>query len=160
MKLKSLLVCAAAWLALGAMPALATPASDASIEKLLEVRHVESTVNDLNASFEQEVRKGFTKTIGKLTPERQGAYDQFIAKATALMREEYDWSKIKQEFIQIYRGVFTQEEIEGLITFYRTPVGQSMLQKMPQLEQKTAELFQRHQIALIPKYLATMRDGR
>jgi hypothetical protein len=161
MKLKSLLVCAAAWLALGAMHALATPASDATIEELLQVTHNESMVNDLTTYMEKMLRANITKAAAgaKFSPEQQRVLDQSLVKATALIRQENDWSKIKPKIIQIYREVFTQEEIEGLLAFYHSPAGQAMIEKMPQVMQKSLEVGQRHMNTLMPKVQAAVREA-
>ena len=43
---------------------------------------------------------------------------------------------------QAYREMFSQEEIDGLIAFYRTPVGQSLVSKQPELMKRTMTIMQ------------------
>jgi hypothetical protein len=38
--------------------------------------------------------------------------------------------------------MFSQEEIDGLIAFYRTPVGQSLVSKQPELMKRTMTIMQ------------------
>ena len=44
--------------------------------------------------------------------------------------------------VQTYQHVFTQEEVDGLIAFYRSPVGRAWVAKMPQANQRLMELVQ------------------
>jgi hypothetical protein len=160
MKLKSIFVCAVAWLlALGA--ASAAPATDATIEELLQVTHVESISDGMKARMEQFLRKMMNDAMAaeKLAPNEQRAIDQYVTKAAELIREEMDWPKMKPQIVQIYREVFTQEELEGQIAFYHSPVGQAMIEKMPQVTQKSMDLSQRQMIALMPKLQAAVKEA-
>jgi hypothetical protein len=53
-----------------------------------------------------------------------------------------NWAKIKPVFNQIYRDVFEQEEVDGLIAFYQSSAGKAYLTKMPQVIQKSTTLGQ------------------
>ncbi len=47
------------------------------------------------------------------------------------MKEVLDWNKLEPMYVRVYQKSFTQEEVDGLIAFYRTPAGQALINKMP-----------------------------
>ena len=159
MKLKSRLVLTAA-LAL-AFNAAAAPPSDASIEELMRLSQTESMMSTAYASMEPMMRGMMADmSLGeKLTPEQQRAFDLFPAKFAQVMREEMGWSTTKPRMIELYREVFTQEEVDGQIAFYRSPAGQAVIAKMPLLMQKSMEMSERQMRALMPRLQAAMTQA-
>jgi len=57
------------------------------------------------------------------------------------MKEDLSYDKLEPEYIKIYQDTFSEEEIQGMITFYETPVGQSVITKMPLIMQNRWELY-------------------
>ena len=56
--------------------------------------------------------------------------------------EEMTSAQMQGFIVQTYQHVFTQEEVDGLIAFYRSPVGRAWVAKMPQANQRLMELVQ------------------
>jgi uncharacterized protein len=75
-----------------------------------------------------------------------------------LVAEEMSWKQVKDEFIAMYVKVFTQEELAGLLTFYRSPAGQAMINKMPALMQEVMAFTQSRMQALMPRIQAMVED--
>jgi hypothetical protein len=40
-------------------------------------------------------------------------------------------------YVRVYQKSFSQEEVDGMIAFYKTPTGQALLNKMPLVMQNT-----------------------
>jgi len=59
------------------------------------------------------------------------------AKMMASMREEMQWSKMEPMYLRIYQRSFTQEEVDGMLAFYKTPAGAALIKKMPTVMQET-----------------------
>lgn len=68
------------------------------------------------------------------------------------------WDNLKGDYIAIYADVFAKEELEGLITFYKTPVGQKLIKKQPELMQKRFEVSQKQMATIMPKIQEVMED--
>ena len=94
----------------------------------------------------------------QLTDADKKIMDNFMAKLMAAMRETMGWQKIKPEFVDLYAKAYTEEEVDGLLTFYKSPVGQSMLAKTPQLMQQSMAISQTHMQELQPKLKQLMDD--
>lgn len=53
------------------------------------------------------------------------------------------WDAIKNDFAALYGEMFTAGELEQLIAFYKTPLGQKLLQAMPELFSRGQQLGQK-----------------
>ena len=60
----------------------------------------------------------------------------------ALMKELLDWKKLEPIYVRIYQKTFTQQEIDGMIAFYKTSAGQAVISKMPAAMQNTMDEMQ------------------
>jgi hypothetical protein len=60
----------------------------------------------------------------------------------ALFKQELEWNRLEPLYIRVYQQSFTQQEIDGFISFYRTPVGQALVKKMPVVLQQTSNEMQ------------------
>ena len=58
--------------------------------------------------------------------------------------------------MKLYAETFTQEEVDGLLAFYRSPAGVALLEKMPQVTQKSAAITQQRIAPLVEKLKASM----
>jgi hypothetical protein len=146
---------------LASLNAQAAPASEESVEKLLDASRAESLINSLYSSMEDVMRNAMTQaTQGKsLSAEQQRVLDAVPAKFVAVMMQEMSWQKLKPLYVQIYRETFEQEEIDGLVAFYASPAGKAMLDKMPAVMQKSMALTQPLMQSLIPKMKSAMAQA-
>jgi hypothetical protein len=103
--------------------------------------------------MEQVMRQSIQQAAGQrtLTPEQQKVLDQLPGKFVKVIREEMGWPAMKPSYIRIYQETFEQEEVDGLIAFYESPVGQSMITKMPLVVQRSMALAQDKVRALMPR---------
>jgi hypothetical protein len=146
---------------LASLPALAAPASEQSVEKLLAASRAESIINSLYANMEDLMRKSMQQAVqGKtLSAEQQRVLDAVPPKFVAVMQEEMSWQKMKPLYVQVYRETFEQEEVDGLIAFYESPAGKAMLEKMPTVVQKSIAITQPLMQSLLPKMKAAMAEA-
>jgi len=138
------IVLASAALALACTaPAYAAPPSDASLNQLLEVMHARNMYDTMQHQVEAMVKPMFEQALqsdGDLTPEQRQRAEQFAdgfsKRMLVALHEEFDWNFMRDVMLDIYRTTLTQEEVDGMISFYGSPVGQSVITKMPQVTQK------------------------
>jgi hypothetical protein len=144
-----------------ALSAHAAPPSDASIATLLAVTQSDKMMDSLYANIEQQLRQGMRiASQGKaLTAEQARVLELAPAKVAKAMREEMTWAKLEPMVVQIYRESFEQAEIDGLIAFYQSPVGQAFVAKMPAVTQRSMALSQQQLQAFMPKLQAAMAEA-
>ncbi len=139
----------------------AAPASDASIEALMDASKTESTIDILHANIEQIMRSAIAQNSkGKpQSAEQRRAMDNFASKFADVIREEMSWAKLKPSYVQLYRETFAQEEVDGLMAFYKSPAGIAYLNKMPTVVQKSMALSQSQMQTLMPKMQAALEQA-
>ena len=79
-------------------------------------------------------------------------------KMMDMMAQEYSWDKIKGDFITLYVETFTEDEMEGVIAFYKSPAGQAFIKKQPELMRRSMELSQKMMMRIMPKIQAMAKE--
>ncbi len=140
---------------------LATEASPASIEKLLDVTRAETLVDSMYANLEQAMRGGMQQALqGQTLSDEQRRVIELAPKRFAeVMRQEFSWATVKDIYVQIYRESFTEEEVQGLIAFYVSPAGQAYVNKMPQVMQRSMFVMQQRMQPLMAKMKEAMQKA-
>lgn len=148
-------------LAVAGVAACAAPASEQSVEALLEVTKTQAMVESVYASVEQMMRQGMNQAVQgqPISAEQQRVFDELPRRFVAVIREEYNWPKMKPLYVLLYRETFEQEEIDGLLAFYRSPTGQAFVAKMPVVLQKSMVLAQSQLHGLAPKMKAAIEQA-
>jgi hypothetical protein len=121
-----------------------TPASDESIKQLLEVAQsrklVDSVMKQMDNLMLQTIQQA---TRGQqIPPKVQKEIDRNQAEVTAFLKDLLDWKKLEPMYIRVYQKTFSQQEVDGMIAFYKTPSGQAVIGKMPTVMQNTMEEMQ------------------
>jgi len=121
----------------------ATP-TEASIKQLLEVAQSHKLVDSVMLEMENLMQKTIAQTAKEQTiPAKvQKDIDKRHDELVALMKELLDWKKLEPMYVRIYQKTFTQQEVDGMIAFYKTPAGQAVIGKMPAAMQTTIDEMQ------------------
>ena len=61
------------------------------------------------------------------------------------------FDNLHREYAGLFAEVFTLEELKGLVAFYESSVGKSLVKKQPVLMQKAMQLSQKKMAVLIPE---------
>jgi len=135
----------------------AAPPSTESIDTLLVVTKSEALVSTMHAQMEQMMGQTLTGMLGgrKITEEQKRVIEAAPKQFSIIMKEELSWANMKPMYVSIYQETFTQEEIDGLIAFYRSPAGAAFIDKMPVVMQKSAIIMQ----ARMPQLMEKMRTA-
>lgn len=131
-----LLVCVASVAANAAAP------TDESLHRFFEVTQtpklLDGTRKQLKTLAQQTLLRAFNfpqmSTDEKL--KAKPFFDMYMARMDQVVRDQLDWDRLKSKYAAIYRDLFTQEEIDALIAFYSSPVGQAYVTKTPMANQK------------------------
>ena len=120
-----------------------------SVEKLLLVMKQDQLMNQTFEQIKPLVLQQFQQM--NLTQEQSQIIDKYMGKMFDVMKEAMSWDKIKDDFIEIYISVYTEEEIQELIKFYQSPIGQKLIEKEPLIIQQSMSLSQKYMMNLLPK---------
>ncbi len=129
------------------------PASEASIRELMEITHSRKMLDDMMANVQVMLRKQIQQTAPEngLNEKQKQILNDMQEKTLKLFTDEMKWESLEPVFIDIYRKSFTQDDIDGLIAFYKSRTGQKMLSKMPMVMQNSMQIMQERMQSLIPK---------
>ena len=75
----------------------------------------------------------------------------FQKRVTEKTFEIMGFDKMHTEHVSLYTAVYSVEELKGMISFYESPIGQSMIEKQPIIMRKAMQLSQERMKALIPE---------
>ncbi|MFD2231614.1 DUF2059 domain-containing protein [Alkalimarinus sediminis] len=125
-------------------------------EEMLEVSKASSVLDNMS----QQVNVMFAQTVQQmnLPQERQAEAEKYQQRLNAIMKEELSWEKLKGQFADVYVDVFNEQELKELVEFYKSPLGQKLIIKMPQLMQESMGLAQKQMQAIIPKIKALSQE--
>ena len=92
----------------------------------------------------------------------QIAQNPGVAPFETVMRQflmkHMSWESLKADTIQIYMAEFTEKELDELNRFYETEVGRKMVEKMPTLMGRGAELGAKRVQEHMPELQAAMAE--
>jgi hypothetical protein len=125
-------------------PGPSGPPSDASVKQLLEIAQVRKLVDSIMTQMDNLMQQTVAQAVqGRpIPPKVQKEIDQTRAEMMATMKELLDWSKLEPMYMRVYQKTFTQQEVDGMLAFYKTPAGQAVLGKMPAVMQNTMDEMQ------------------
>jgi len=128
-----------------AQPPAATPSHRAAVRELLEATHIREMLDKSSEAMLQSQ----LKQMPQLVPVADVIRDFY--------HEQMDWKVMEPELTQLYLEVFTEQELRDITAFYKTPLGQKMLAKMPQLMARSSELANARVQAALPKLMERMQ---
>ncbi|MEZ0471746.1 DUF2059 domain-containing protein [Luteimonas salinilitoris] len=145
---------------LAAPLAFAQQATQAQVDRLLEVMRAQETVDTMlpqvQASQQQMVAQ---LTAGQQMSEADRAkLDAVIAKSNERIAETLSWETLEPLYRDIYARTFTGEDMDAMIEFYGSPAGQKLLDKMPQLMQNTMTAVQQLIVPMLQQLEQDLRE--
>jgi hypothetical protein len=156
--LLTLLACSCALVS--AYAQTSTAPSDASLKELLQLSGSEKLINDM----QQQMKGMFANSMKQALPsqgvsaEQTAMMEKMQTKMSDLLSEELSWSNMEALYLGVYKESFTQDEINQLIAFYKSPTGQMFVQKMPTVMQKTMLATQQRMGPLMEKIRAIQAE--
>ncbi|WJI15057.1 MULTISPECIES: DUF2059 domain-containing protein [Pseudoxanthomonas] len=151
--LKSIFAAALLYAVAVAAPAAETPASEASVRELLQVTDVRALVQSMEGQIRETVGQNLQRaTQGQALNDAQRAIiDRTGKKMLDVMMEQMRYDVMEPDYVRLYMESFSQSDVEGMLAFYRSPAGQSMLKKMPVLMKNSMALIQERLQLLLPR---------
>ena len=134
----------------------AEPAKKETVEAFFDVADMQRMMNAIYGQMDGMYKH---MTANMNIPENEKPImDKYLAKYTALVKEEMSWDKIKDPMEKIYASVYTEDEMQGIVKFYKSAAGQKMLNKMPELMQASNGIMQDAVKNMMPKIQALQKE--
>jgi hypothetical protein len=110
------------------------PAKEAAIRHLMEITQTSKLGDNISSAITQQVRAVMSRTIQQ-PDQLQKFMDSFSEKFLAAAPP----SAVTEAEIPIYSHYFSMEDIDGLIKFYESPLGQRVVKSLPEVVQNTQQ---------------------
>lgn len=115
------------------------PPSRESVERLIDAldlkKQLDAFYSQANAMIGMQLSqpvKGAPPTADDKAA-REATHDRLIAKIKARV----SWGKVEEFYIDGFSKGFTQEEIDGLVSFFESPLGKAYAAKAPEIMQQS-----------------------
>jgi uncharacterized protein len=137
------------------------PPSDASLQELDTLSHREELYNNMKAQMDAMVASAMKEASENQasTPERAAILDRMHAKMLAVWDSGFNRQSLQMVMVRIYQATYTQDEVDGLIAFYKTPAGQALINKAPLLLQNTMNEMRAVMRPMVQQIAQIKRDG-
>jgi hypothetical protein len=132
----------------------------AKIHELLKLTKVERTLLQVRQQTLDQTKSAMFQQMFpvKLTPDQTVQLDSLADKVGALMAKALNWSDLEPEYTKIYAEQFTEQQIDDLLAFYRSPTGLAIVDKMPVLLQESSALVQKRVASVNPELQSLLED--
>ena len=143
--------------------AWAAAPSDAAIDELLEAMRLREQTSSMLDAMNQEFAQNASMFAQKSGTAENAAVQQRMQamqqQMGQILREEMAWEKVRPVYRQVYKESLTAEEVAGMLAFYRTPVGQSVLQKQPQITERAMQISREQILPNVIERISTITMG-
>ncbi len=133
----------------------------AKAAQLVTLLHTERMVQQNSATIMKQVSDAAEKEIGpNPTPESKARLAGLENIISQLIDAQLDWKALGPTIIDIYAQTFTEQELDVIVTFYKTPAGIALLDKMPQINDQVEQLAHSRLVILQPQIRQAFDDFR
>lgn len=134
----------------------ADAAKQAKVQELFDVMHMDRTVGQMMSRINRMIEQSAQTLPGteQMTAQQKALAQDFMHQAMNLSETEMSWKSLEPEYERIYAATFSIQELDAIIAFYKSPAGQAMLDKTPELTQDSMQVVQRRMVELQPKMRA------
>ena len=132
---------------------LQTQPTDASLDKLIKVLHIDKMIDEMLAQRQQaaNMMKGLPQELpmdenaGIFSRHAQKQLKNIFVKYSTILGQQLDQPISKQQLQQAYQAIakrtYTQAEVDALNQFYETPMGQRILSKQSQVSSEFVQVM-------------------
>lgn len=123
------------------------PAHDRAIRQLI----VATGALEIGEQFANAVSIQMSQTLRQSNPDvPPRAFDIIREEVMGVIGEELNNGSFENQIVPVYAKYFSLDEVEELLEFYRTPIGQKTVEVMPLLTQESMQIGQSWGISIGP----------
>jgi len=132
----------------------------AKVEEMLDLLHLDRTLDQVMNLVKQEAIAASNAKLNHAgaSADQKAHADAFQSQLFDFIQSNLGWKAMEPDYVKMYADNFTEEEIDAMITFYKSPAGASMIAKTPELTQQSTALVQKKMLALLPQIQKMIQD--
>ncbi|HEY5057285.1 MAG TPA: DUF2059 domain-containing protein [Acidobacteriaceae bacterium] len=113
----------------------------AKAEELANLNNTQKTVQLIAANITTQIDTVADRAAGPdATADQKAKIEDFKKQAAQLIDANLGWDAMKPGVVDLYVKTFTEEQLDAILAFYKTPAGTALLEKMPQINTQFGEL--------------------
>ncbi len=125
----------------------------AKVKELFTLTHLDRSLDRMRSSMEQQVQLTAKNAPGteQMTPEKKKIQQEFVDNSMKVVDQDFGWAVLEPAYVKLYSDTYTEQELDGILAFYKSPAGQAMLTKTPQVSAGVMEIVHGHMGDFQPK---------
>ena len=149
------IVLIAVFILIGAPSARAqdAPPSEESIRELMKLTQMGTMVDSLTQSLDDSTRQAMRQAMAGqgLSDKQEKIINEMTGQMVAILKEEINPEVLEPAYIEIYKKTLTQQEVDGMIAFYKTDAGKALVTKMPLIMRQASDIMMQRMQKLFPR---------
>jgi hypothetical protein len=125
-------------------------------KEIMELTNVNQVMKQVEVQFEQMQNQMISQL--NIPSDKKVKAQDFQNKLRKKMFEIMSPDKMEKEYLELFTSVYTTEELRGIVKFYKSPVGKSMLEKNPIIIKKVMEMSQNKVRVLMPELQKMVKE--
>ena len=132
----------------------------AKAEQMLSVTKSDTQMQTQLAALEARIQELAKQQSGvaPLNTAQTKLTDDYQKQIHDITLDEVGFEKVRPLIVQYYVDSFSEAELDGILAFYKTPAGQALINKTPDLAMKSTMLVQNRIKELQPKLATVTQD--
>lgn len=120
-------------------------ASKESVNELIAIAQIDKAIQMVFEPIVENMNAGLDKYKAAYLSENKTNSSQKIllvkriADIKQIIKDDLNWNAQAPMYARVYSESLTEEEVQGIIAFYKTPAGQAWLKKTPIIFQKAKQ---------------------
>lgn len=131
----------------------------AKAQEMLTLMHTERVSQQIESNLMKQAATIPQRVYnGQVPAESKPKVDAFEQQLQQAAEAQIGWKVLQPQYVDLYAKTYTEQELDAIIAFYKSPAGQSMLEKSPELSSQTVQLVQSRMAALQPQLQKIAED--
>jgi uncharacterized protein len=131
----------------------------AKAQEMLTLLHLDRVMDQLMNNMMEQVSTTSRQMFGaNIKPEDQAKIDEFQKQVFQLIQSQLGWKALEPEYVTIYANNFTDEQLDAILAFYKSPTGIALVEKLPTLTAQGMQLAQSKMLLLQPQMKQMIED--
>jgi hypothetical protein len=116
------------------------PPTTTQVLKFMEVmqvrQRIQSAVQAEQEQTETVVHNMFHKALPYATPAEKAEFEEIVASELKGMFSDYPLEDVLRDMVPVYQSHFSESDLERILAFYSSPIGQKVLKEMPAITEE------------------------
>lgn len=131
----------------------------AKAQEMLTLLHMDRLLDQVMNNMLDQMST-VTKQLGanNVKPEDQAKVEEFQKRVFRLVQSQISWKTLEPDYVELYAKNFTDEQLDAILVFYKSPAGAALIEKLPTLTTQGTELAQARVATLMPQLKQMIAD--